>query len=37
MIREYVRNQPQKDIAANQIGMKEFTDPFTGKPVRKGK
>ena len=36
-IKEYVRNQLQEDIAADQISMKEFTDPFTGEPVDKGK
>ena len=36
-IREYVKNQLQEDIAADQISMKEFTDPFTGQPVDKGK
>ena len=36
-IREYVKNQLQEDIAADQIRMKEFTDPFTGEPVDKGK
>ena len=36
-IREYVKNQLQEDIAADQISMKEFTDPFTGEPVIKGK
>ena len=36
-IQEYVRNQLQKDIAADQISLKEFTDPFTGEPVSKGK
>lgn len=36
-IREYVRNQLQEDIAADQISLKEFTDPFTGEPVSKGK
>ena len=36
-IREYVKNQLQEDIAADQISMKEFTDPFTGEPVAKGK
>ena len=29
-IAEYVRNQLQEDIAANQISMKEYVDPFTG-------
>lgn len=36
-IQEYVRNQLQEDIAADQISLKEFTDPFTGGPVSKGK
>ena len=36
-IQEYVRNQLQENVAADQIGLKEFTDPFTGEPVSKGK
>lgn len=36
-IKEYVRNRHQEDIASDQICMKEFTDPFTGEPVGKGK
>ena len=36
-IQEYVRNQLQEDVAADQISLKEFTDPFTGEPVGKGK
>ena len=36
-IREYVRNQLQEDIASDQMSIKEFTDPFTGEPVVKGK
>ena len=36
-IQEYVWNQLQEDIAADQISLKEFTDPFTGEPVSKGK
>ena len=40
-IQEYVRNQLQEDIAADQIrdqiSLKEFIDPFTGEPVSKGK
>ena len=36
-IQEYVRNQLQEDVAADQISLKEFTDPFTGEPVSKGK
>ena len=29
-IGEYIRNQLQEDIAADQITLKEYTDPFTG-------
>ena len=36
-IQEHVRNQLQEDIAADQISLKELTDPFTGEPVSKGK
>ena len=36
-IQEYVRNQLQEDVAADQISLKEFTDPFTGEPVSKGR
>ena len=36
-IKEYVRNQLQEDIASDQMCLKEFTDPFTGQPVAKGK
>ena len=36
-IKEYVRNQLQEDIASDQTCIKEFTDPFTGQPVAKGK
>ena len=36
-IAEYVRNKLQEDIATNQLSLKEFTDPFTGEPVSKGK
>ena len=36
-IQEYVRNQLQEDVAADQIRLKEFTDPFTGEPVSKDK
>ena len=30
MIKEYIRNQLEEDMASDQISMKEFTDPFTG-------
>ena len=36
-IREYIRNQLQDDIANDQISLKEFTDPFTGEPVKQSK
>ena len=29
-IEEYIKNQLQEDIAADQIGFKEYLDPFTG-------
>jgi len=29
-IENYIRNQLQEDIAADQISMKEYIDPFTG-------
>ena len=35
--REYVRNQLQEAIAADQISIKEFTDRFTGETVNRGK
>jgi len=36
-IAEYIKNQLQEDIARDQLGMKEYIDPFTGEPVGKGK
>ncbi len=30
VIEEYIRNQLQEDIAADQISFKEYYDPFTG-------
>ena len=36
-IREYVKNQLQEDIATDQMTIREYTDPFTGEPVNKGK
>ncbi len=29
-IEQYIRNQLQEDIAADQISLKEYIDPFTG-------
>ena len=36
-IEEYIRNQLQDDIAYDQLTLKEYIDPFTGKPVMDGK
>ena len=36
-IREYIDNQLQEDIMADQMSLKEFVDPFTGETVREGK
>ena len=36
-IQEYIRRQLQEDNVADQISMKEYIDPFTGKPTNKGK
>lgn len=33
-IKEYIKNQLEDDIMNDQISLKEFTDPFTGEPVR---
>ena len=35
MIAEYVREQLQDDIANDQISLKEYIDPFSGKKVKK--
>jgi putative transposase len=34
-IQEYIHSQLQEDIAADQLSMKEYIDPFTGEPVKK--
>ena len=36
-IEEYIRNQFQEDIAEDQISLKEYIDPFTGRPENEGK
>jgi len=36
-IAEYVRNQLQEDVLSDQLTFKEYTDPFTGEQVSKGK
>ena len=33
-IEEYIRQQLQEDIAADQLTMKEYIDPFTGEKVK---
>ena len=36
-IQEYIRRQLQEDNVSDQISMKEYIDPFTGKPTNVGK
>ena len=36
-IQQYIRNHLQEDIASYQISLQEYIDPFTGKPIKKGK
>ena len=36
-IEEYIKNQLQDDVAYDQLTLKEYIDPFTGKPVIDGK
>ena len=33
-IKEYIKNQLEDDIMNDQISLKEFTDSFTGEPVK---
>ena len=33
-IKEYIRNQLQEDIMDDQISLKEYIDPFTGRPEK---
>ncbi|MDQ0156332.1 putative transposase, partial [Robertmurraya andreesenii] len=35
VIEEYIRNQIQDDIVADQLSMEEFIDPFTGQEVKR--
>ena len=37
IIEEYIRNQIQDDIVAEQLMMMEYIDPFTGEEVKKKK
>lgn len=36
-IEEYIRNQLKEDLEYDQMSLKEYIDPFTGEPVKKGK
>ncbi len=33
-IAEYIRNQLQEDVSAEQLSLKEYVDPFTGEQVK---
>jgi putative transposase len=35
VIEEYIRNQIQDDIVADQLSMEEFIDPFTGQEIKR--
>ncbi|EJE10937.1 hypothetical protein HMPREF9981_05649 [Staphylococcus epidermidis NIHLM020] len=35
VIENYIRNQLQEDIVADQISMEEYLDPFTGEKIKK--
>ena len=35
-IKNYIQNQLAEDIMVDQLSLKEFVDPFTGKPVKQG-
>lgn len=37
VIEEYIRNQIQDDIVAEQLSMMEYIDPFRGEEVKKKK
>ena len=37
VIEQYIRKQLQEDVSAEQLSLKEYIDPFTGKPVEEGK
>ena len=36
-IKEYIKNQLQEDLVADQLSLKEYIDPFTGETVQKSK
>ena len=35
ILAEYIRNQLESDQIADQLGLKEFVDPFTGRENKK--
>ncbi|MCG1232255.1 IS200/IS605 family transposase, partial [Staphylococcus epidermidis] len=35
VIENYIRNQLQEEIVADQISMEEYLDPFTGEEIKK--
>ena len=37
VIEQYIRNQLQQDYEEEQLSIKEYVDPFTGKQVKEGK
>ena len=37
VIKEYIKNQLQEDIAYDQISLQEYVDPFTGEKIEKKK
>ena len=37
VIEQYIRNQLQEEYADDQLSIKEYIDPFTGKPEKEGK
>ncbi|SER71579.1 transposase, partial [Isobaculum melis] len=34
-IAEYIRNQIQEDVVAEQLSLMEYVDPFTGKETKR--
>ena len=36
-IEQYIRNQLQEDLEADQMSITEYIDPFTGEPAKEGK
>lgn len=37
VIQKYIQRQLEEDMLSDQISMKEYLDPFTGKPAKEGK